>query len=67
MQRNEKRAYSNLMTLLYRIDISEVLLTKYLNEHRDENHLDTIAQLTIKRILQKVVIKQHYKRNENQD
>ncbi len=65
LQRNEKRADSNLMILLYRIDISEVLLKKYLNE--DENHLDTIAQLIIKRVLQKVVIKQYYKRNENQD
>jgi len=65
LQRSEKRADSNLMQLLYRIDISEAQLKKYLNEHRSENHLITIAELIIKRVLQKVVIKHYYKKNEN--
>ena len=65
LQRSEKRADSNLMQLLYRIDISEAQLKKYLNEHRNENHLITIAELIIKRVLQKVVIKHYYKKNEN--
>jgi hypothetical protein len=66
LQRSEKRTDSNLMTLLYRIDISEAQLKKYLNEHSNENHLTTIAELIIKRVLQKVVIKQYYKKNENE-
>ena len=63
LQRAEKRADSNLMQLLYRIDISEFQLKKYLNEQRNENHLSTIAELIIKRVLQKVVIKEYYKNN----
>jgi serine phosphatase RsbU (regulator of sigma subunit) len=66
LQHSEKRTDSNLMTLLYRIDISEAQLKKYLNERSNENHLITIAELIIKRVLQKVVIKQYYKKNKNQ-
>jgi hypothetical protein len=65
LQRSEKGADSNLMQLLYRVDISEVQLKKYLNEATNENHLSAIAELVIKRVLQKVVIKQYYKLNEN--
>ncbi len=65
LQRSEKRADSNLMQLLYRIDISEPQLARYLNKSTDENHLHTIAELIIKRVLQKVVIKQYYKKKEN--
>jgi hypothetical protein len=65
LQRNEKRTDSGLMPLLYRIDISEAQLEKYLREHQNENHLEVIAGLIIKRVLQKVVIKKYYKKNEN--
>jgi hypothetical protein len=61
LQRNEK---INLMHLLYRIDISEAQLKRYLNENKNENHFNVIAELIIKRVLQKVVIKKHYKNNE---
>jgi len=54
------------MQLLNRIDISEAQLRRYLNEHQTENRLSTIAVLIVKRIFQKVVIKQHYKRKEKQ-
>jgi hypothetical protein len=64
LQRNEKRTDYNLMHLLYRIDISEAQLTKYLHAHKNENHFNVIAELIIKRVLQKVVIKQHYRNNE---
>jgi hypothetical protein len=64
--RSEKKADSHLMQLLNRIDISEARLRRYLNEHQNENRLSTIAVLIIKRILQKVVIKQHFKQNKNQ-
>ena len=53
LQRNEKRADSNLMQLLYRVDISEAQLKKYLNEATNENHWSTTAELIIinKRII----------------
>jgi len=53
------------MRLLNRIDISEAQLKKYLNENRNEDRFNVIAELIIKRVLQKVVIRQHYKSNEN--
>jgi len=65
LQRNEKKTDFNLMQLLYRIDISEAQLKRYLNENRNENYFNVIAELIIKRVLQKVVIKQYYKNNEN--
>ncbi|MCA6433036.1 MAG: hypothetical protein IM574_05440 [Cytophagales bacterium] len=63
--RSEKKADSHLMQLLNRIDISEAQLRRYLSEHKNENRLSTIAELIIKRVLQKVVIKQHLKQNQN--
>ncbi len=65
LQRNEKRTGFTIMSLLYRIDISEAQLKKYLTEHKSENHFHVIAELIIKRVLQKVVTKQYYKNNEN--
>lgn len=61
LQYNEKKAGFNLMQLLNRIDISEAQLKKYLSEYKNENHFKVIAELMIKRVLQKVVIRQHYK------
>jgi len=63
--RNEKNADFNLMNLLYRIDISEAQLKRYLNENKTDNYYVVIAELIIKRVLQKVVIRQYYKNNEN--
>jgi len=64
LQSIEKKTSSNLMPLLNRIDISEALLKKYLAEDKNENYFDVVAELIIKRTLQKVVIRQHYKSNE---
>ena len=61
LQYNEKKTGFNLMPLLNRIDISETQLKKYLSEYKNENNFDVIAELMIKRVLQKVVIRQHYK------
>jgi hypothetical protein len=61
LQRNGKKTDLNLMTLLNRIDIGEAQLKKYLNENKSENHFKVIAELIIKRVLQKVVIKRFYK------
>ncbi len=65
LHRSEAKADAQLMNLLYRIDIGEAQLKKYLTSHPHENHLTTIAELIIKRVLQKVVIKEYYKRNAN--
>jgi hypothetical protein len=62
LQPNEKKTTGNLMALLYRVDISETQLKKYLDSHTGGNYVDVLAELIIKRVLQKVVIKQLYKK-----
>lgn len=64
LERNEKRSGTNIMQLLYRVDISEGQLKKYLNKRRDEDHYKVMAELIIKRVLQKVVVKRFYKNRE---
>ena len=61
LQHGEKKTDLSLMHLLYRIDISEAQLKRYLHEYKNENHINVIADLIIKRVLQKVIIKQFYK------
>lgn len=60
LQSAQRRADSDVMNLLYRVDISEAQLKRYLAGSRDTNPLPTIAELIIKRVLQKVVIRQYY-------
>lgn len=62
LQDGQKRADSKLMQLLYRIDISEAQLKRYLKEQPDQDMLHVIAELIIKRVLQKVVIREMYKK-----
>ncbi len=62
--RTEKSDFS-LSRLLNRIDISDAQLKRYLNEYKNESRFNVIAELIIKRTLQKVVIRQHYKNKEN--
>lgn len=64
LQCNEKRTDFNLMHLLYRIDISEAQLKRYLSESKEESRFNVIAELIIKRVLQKVVVKQYYKNQQ---
>lgn len=64
LQRNEARTDFNLMHLLYRIDISEAQLKRYLNAHKNESYHQVMAELIIKRVLQKVVVKRYYKNKE---
>lgn len=64
LQQSEKRPGFNVMQLLYRVDISESQLKKYLDEKGNENHFSVIAELVIKRVLQKVVTKQYYRNIE---
>jgi hypothetical protein len=61
LQHSENKADLNIMNLLYRIDISEAQLKRYLSEHSNEDHFNVIAELIIKRVLKKIVIKQYYK------
>src|SRR6476661_2161748 len=49
-----------LQGLLYRIDISEQQLSKYGKQHPDLNLAETIAELIIKRVLQKVILKKRF-------
>jgi hypothetical protein len=67
LQRDTKKSDSKIMQLLRRVDISEAQLRKYLSENSNETYFNVIAELIIKRVLQKVVIKRHYKTNEHQD
>lgn len=62
LRRSEQKADADLMRLLYRVDISETQLKRYLDEKPNQDHLITIAELIIKRVLQKVVIRLHYRK-----
>lgn len=66
IKQNEKRSTFNLQQLLYRIDINEKRLSKELKLQAKEDYLMVIAELIIKRILQKIVIKKYYSSNEDQ-
>lgn len=61
LMRNSKKSDFNLMQLLYRIDISEAQLKRYMEQSSAENHFEVVAELIIKRVLQKVVIRKYYK------
>lgn len=62
--RSQSKADSAIMQLLYRIDISEAQLKRYLNENKNEGYYSVIAELIIKRVLQKVVIRRHYRNQQ---
>jgi hypothetical protein len=64
LQRNEKKTDSTLLQLLYRIDISEAQVKKYWHANKHENYFLVLAEVIIKRVLQKVVVR-HYYRNTN--
>ena len=65
LQRKSENPDCNLMQLLYRVDISEAQLQKYFHRDKDQNHFNVVAELIIKRVLQKVVLRQFYKSNLN--
>jgi hypothetical protein len=46
--------------LLYRVDISESQLNQAISNHTSENYFSIIAELIIKRVLQKVILKLKY-------
>ncbi|MEO6304698.1 MAG: hypothetical protein ABIP51_16170 [Bacteroidia bacterium] len=51
---------SALSSLLYRIDISELQIRNYQLKNKTHNFEDVIAELIIKRILQKVILKKRF-------
>lgn len=55
----ERKDSTSLMTLLYRIDISQQQL-KTASKNSANNLKQVIAELIIKRILQKVILKEKY-------
>lgn len=57
----DQRSGTHISRLLYNVDISEAQLKKYLQEANDADHWVVMAELMVKRLLQKVVIRQHYK------
>ncbi len=63
LHRSTKLADADPKRLLYRVDISEAQLKSLLDGHRNPQHLMTIAELIIKRVLQKVVTREYYKRS----
>ncbi|OFY85683.1 MAG: hypothetical protein A3F72_12080 [Bacteroidetes bacterium RIFCSPLOWO2_12_FULL_35_15] len=50
------------MGILYRIDVSDVQIKKAVNENSSESFSVIVTDLIIKRELQKVVIRDHYKK-----
>jgi hypothetical protein len=49
------------MSILYRIDVSDEQIKKAVNENSSEAFSAIVSDLIIKRELQKVVIRNHYK------
>ena len=58
--------FSNLIAVLYRLDISEKKLRKLLANNADKNAGDIIADLIIERQLQKIELRKTYKFENNQ-
>lgn len=56
----EKKDSSSIQNLLYRIDITELQIKKEVTNHPEKNFQQILAELIIKRILQKVILKQQY-------
>ena len=56
----EKKDSSSIQNLLYRIDITELQIKKEATNHPEKNFQQILAELIIKRILQKVILKEKY-------
>lgn len=61
VEKINKATSGKLNELLYRIDISEAQIKKAFNLNPDTTLNTVIAELIIKRELQKIVIKEHFK------
>jgi hypothetical protein len=58
--------YKKLLDLLYRIDVNESKVSAIVSDSSVESLAEAISDLIIKRELQKIVIRKHYK-SDNQD
>lgn len=56
----EKKEASVLQNLLYRIDVTENQIRIEAEQHSEKNFQQILSELIIKRILQKVILKQQY-------
>lgn len=56
----EKKDASVLQNLLYRIDVTENQIRNEAIQNEDKNFQQILSELIIKRILQKVILKQQY-------
>lgn len=59
------RNYESFLNLLYRIDLSETRLKRELRDQPEKEAALVIAEMIIKRELQKVVIRQYYRNRDN--
>jgi hypothetical protein len=55
--------HSKFLGVLYRIDISDIQIKKAVDSNASESFSEIITDLVIKRELQKVVIRQYYKKS----
>jgi hypothetical protein len=55
---------SKFMGILYRIDLNDAQIQRTINENSSEPFSEIITDLIIKRELQKVVIRNHYKNTD---
>jgi len=60
LKKMEKNSVSKLPELLYRIDVSEQQINRFASTHPHESWEQLVAELIIKRILQKVILKKTY-------
>jgi hypothetical protein len=56
----EKKDSASLQNLLYRIDVTELQIKKEAASHPEKNFQQILAELIVKRILQKVILKDLY-------
>jgi hypothetical protein len=64
LKAHDKKPGFNIRQLLYRVDINEKQLGKQLAEQKEEEYLSVVAELMIKRILQKVVLRKYFSNND---
>ena len=60
------RNYKKLMGILYRIDVSEVVINQKLAESNPIQFAEIITELVLERELKKVVIRNYYKNQQNE-
>ena len=56
----EKKDSSSIQNLLYRIDVTELQIKKEATNYPEKNFQQILAELIVKRILQKVILKEQY-------